>query len=222
MPPARTSTTSRSSSCPSPSTAARTAWPPAAAGCTCASASSAATSAAATTRPTSTRPPMRGRRAPDHPLARAGRGLVVVLRGRGRDADPRGQGRDADPAVAADVGGAGPRGQRAGPTRTVRLIASGVAPSGSVSSTRAATRWRVRSAKRAADERSSFARCTGHQPKCSWRKSWRTTWRAGDGRVTFARDRRRRRARRARSSRCGGRARAAAPAGSRRRPATAR
>ena len=63
----------------------------AASGCTCASAWSAATSAAATTRPTATRPRTHGAsEPPDHPLARAGRGLVVVLRRRGRDADPRG------------------------------------------------------------------------------------------------------------------------------------
>ena len=44
-----------------------------------------------------------GERPSDHPLARAGRGLVVVLRRRGRDADPGGQGPDAHPAVAPDV-----------------------------------------------------------------------------------------------------------------------
>ena len=39
--------------------------------------------------------------APAHPLARAGRGLVVVLHGRGGPAHPDRAGHDADPAVAA-------------------------------------------------------------------------------------------------------------------------
>ena len=42
-------------------------------------------------------------RAPDHPLAGAGRGLVLVLRGRDRDADPAGHRVDADSALADAV-----------------------------------------------------------------------------------------------------------------------
>ena len=38
---------------------------------------------------------------PDHPLAAAGRGVVVVLRRRGAHADPRGAWRDPHPAVPA-------------------------------------------------------------------------------------------------------------------------
>ena len=67
----------------------------AARGCTCASAWSAATSAAATTRPTATRARTRAVERPsDHPLDRAGRRLVVVLRRRAGDADPGGARRD--------------------------------------------------------------------------------------------------------------------------------
>ena len=42
-------------------------------------------------------------RAPDHPLAGAGRGLVLVLRGSGRDADPAGHRVDANSALADAV-----------------------------------------------------------------------------------------------------------------------
>ena len=42
-------------------------------------------------------------RAPDHPLAGARRGLVLVLPGRARDADPADHRADADPALADAV-----------------------------------------------------------------------------------------------------------------------
>ena len=77
-----------------------TCWRAAASGCTCACAWSAARSAAATTRRTARVQARARHRAPDHPLDRARRGLVVVLPRRARDADRIRQGGDTDSAVA--------------------------------------------------------------------------------------------------------------------------
>ena len=90
------STRSRSPSCPRRWTAARTAWPAAASGFTCGSASPAGTWAAATLAGQHATGHASGERPPDHPLARARRAVVLVLRGRDRDdASARCRGRRA-------------------------------------------------------------------------------------------------------------------------------
>ena len=195
--------------------AARTASPPAAAGCTCGSAWSAATSAAATTRPTSTRPPTP--RAPStrssarSSRARTGRGATST---RSRCASPRSRASTQIPPSPLMYAG---RGSARRPDAAVRLTASGVAPSGSVSSTRAAHRRcsaqrearRRRAvelrALRPATSRSARAGRAAGRPA---RRRTPARRRAHDhGRAPAPR----------RGSRCGGRARAASPAGSPRR-----
>jgi nitrogen-specific signal transduction histidine kinase len=159
-----------SSSCPSPSTAARTASPPAA---VAAPAHLPGVRPRRLLRQLARSPRQQGTRSADASRlmrSSSGRGLVVVLAStRSRMRIPRGPRRDADPALAAGLArrshGASSRPHRQW-RRAVRSVSTD--PGRRRGGAAAARNARV-------DARSSFVRWTGHHPKCSCRNSWRTT-----------------------------------------------